>query len=305
MEDRWHGIFAIPQTPFDANGRLDEESLRNEIVFCIRAGAHGIVAPVVASEFYILSDEERALITHILVEEVRGRVPVIIGVTASGKEQAVAFSRIAGEAGADGLIAMPPHVMKARLSQIYAYYQAISDAVALPVFIQNTPPPLGSSLSPSFMLQLCREIEHVEYIKEETMPTGHQITTIIDAGEPAVKGVFGGAAARWMIPELARGAAGFMPACQFTDIYVKIWDLWQAGDHVGARILFDRLLPIINLESMLSVSLVKEILVRRGVIREAHIRRPDGVRLDRYDTEEMEWYLEALRPYLNEVAISV
>jgi 4-hydroxy-tetrahydrodipicolinate synthase len=102
-----------------------------------------------------------------------------------------------------------------------------------------------------------------------------------------MRGVFGGAAARWMLPELERGAAGFMPACQFTDIYVQIWDLWQAGDKDEARNLFDKLLPLINYEGMLSVSLVKEILVRRGVIDTAHIRRPDGAELDQYDIQEM------------------
>lgn len=293
----WRGIFAIPQTPFDERGRLDEESLRREVDFCIRAGAHGLVAPVVASEFYVLSDDERLRITRILVEEADGRVPTIIGVTAPSREQAVLFSRAAEEAGADGVIAMPPHILKASREGVYAYYRAISDAIRLPIFIQNAPPPLGSALAPAFMVQMCKEIEQVQYIKEETMPTGHQITAILNQAGPEVRGVFGGAAARWMLPELERGACGFMPACQFTDIYVQIWDLWCSGDREGARALFNKLLPLINLEGMLSVSLVKEILVRRGVITSVHTRRPDGVPLDIYDIREMERCLEDIAPH--------
>lgn len=293
----WRGIFTIPQTPFDEEGRLDEESLRREVDFCIRAGAHGLVAPVVASEFYVLSDDERLRITRILVEAARGRVPTIIGVTAPSREAAVMFSREAEDAGADGVIAMPPHVLKASRDGVYAYYQAISDAIRLPIFIQNAPPPLGSALAPAFMVQMCREIEQVQYVKEETLPTGHYITAILNQAGPEVKGVFGGAAARWMLPELERGACGFMPACQFTDIYVQIWDLWEGGDREGARALFNKLLPLINLEGMLSVSLVKEILVRRGVIASAHIRRPDGAALDVYDIRELERCLEDVAPY--------
>lgn len=297
MADSWKGIFTIPQTPFSADGELDEESLRREIDFCIRAGAHGLVAPVVASEFYVLTDEERLRIPHILVEEAGGRIPVIVGVAGVSRVQAVIYSKEARKAGADGVIAMPPYVMKGNQETIFAYFAAISEAAGRPVFIQNAPPPLGSSLTPSFMLRMCREIEHVKYIKEETLPTGHYISSILDGESPEVKGVFGGAAARWMLPEMERGAAGFMPACQFTDIYVQIWDLWQDGKKEKARSLFDKLLPMINYEGMLSVSLVKEILVRRGIISAAHIRRPDGAKLDRYDIQEMLRGLERLEPY--------
>ncbi len=293
----WRGIFTIPQTPFDAKGRLDEDSLRREAEFCIRTGAHGLVAPVNASEFYALSDDERERITRILVEEARHRVPVIIGVTAASVELAVNFSRQAEEAGADGVIAMPPHILKASRDGVAAYYRAMAGATAMPVIIQNAPPPLGSSLAPAFMVQLCREIENIQYIKEETLPTGHYITAILKQAGPEVKGVFGGAAARWMMPELMRGTCGFMPACQFTDVYVQIWDLWEAGDPEGARALFNKLLPLINLEGMLSVALVKEILVRRGVIACSYVRRPDNAPLDEHDLREMERCLQDIEPY--------
>lgn len=297
MEGSWEGIFTIPQTPFTADDQVDEESLRQEVKFCLRAGAHGLVAPVVASEFYVLTDEERLRIPHVLVEEADGDVPVIVGVAGVSSRQAIMFSKEARKAGADGVIAMPPYVMKGDQEGIFSYFEAVSEAAELPVFIQNAPPPLGSSLSPEFMLRMCREIEHVEYIKEETLPTGHYITSILDKADEEVKGVFGGAAARWMLPELERGAAGFMPACQFTDIYVQIWDLWCEGDREEARALFDKLLPLINYEGMLSVSLVKEILVRRGVIESARVRRPDGANLDHYDIQEMLRGLERLEPH--------
>src|SRR5262245_741799 len=113
MNPSWKGIFVILQTPFDAQGRLDEDSFRREIEFCVRAGAHGLVAPAVASEFYVLSDRERERVAEFLVQETRKRVPVIVGVTAASHEQAGAFSRHAEQQGADGLMAMPPHILKA------------------------------------------------------------------------------------------------------------------------------------------------------------------------------------------------
>ncbi|MBI3971165.1 MAG: dihydrodipicolinate synthase family protein, partial [Chloroflexi bacterium] len=55
----WRGIFVIPQTPFDEQGELDLDGLRRVVDFSVECGAHGIVHPVMASEFYSLSDAAR------------------------------------------------------------------------------------------------------------------------------------------------------------------------------------------------------------------------------------------------------
>lgn len=298
MDKPWRGIFTIPQTPFHPDGTLDEEGLRKEVEFCIACGAHGIVAPVNASEFYTLSDAERERVIHVIIEQTQARIPVIIGVTATVKELAVQYSRQAEEASANGVIAMPPYVFKAKADGVTAYYKAISDAIHIPVMIQNAPPPLGSSLSPALMVQLCRELENIQYIKEETLPTGHYITAINKTNEPAVKGVFGGAAARWMIHELDRGVCGFMPACHFTDVYVHIWDLYEAGECEEARQVYYKFLPLINMELILSVSLAKYCLVKRGVFEHEYARRPDGVVLDEFDRKEIDRTIEEIQPYL-------
>jgi 4-hydroxy-tetrahydrodipicolinate synthase len=76
--------------------------------YVVDAGAHGIVMPQLASEFYTLSENERRRITTILVEEVRHRIPVIIGVQAVNTPLAVRYATHACDQGADGVIALPP-----------------------------------------------------------------------------------------------------------------------------------------------------------------------------------------------------
>src|SRR5437867_142062 len=107
------GVFTIPVTPFDSSGDVDEASLRRCVQFCLDAGAHGIVAPVNASEATVLSDQERLRVATILVETVNHRIPVVVGVSAVTARQAAAFSRHARGIGADAVIAMPPYVRKA------------------------------------------------------------------------------------------------------------------------------------------------------------------------------------------------
>ena len=77
MAERWRGIFTILLTPFHEDRSLDEESLRREVDFVIAAGAHGIVTPVNTSEFFLLADDERRRLAEIVVEQARGRVPVV------------------------------------------------------------------------------------------------------------------------------------------------------------------------------------------------------------------------------------
>ena len=59
MSEAFRGIFTIPATPFDENWQVDWEGLRSVLSFCVECGAHGIVWPVNASHFAVLSDEER------------------------------------------------------------------------------------------------------------------------------------------------------------------------------------------------------------------------------------------------------
>ncbi len=282
----WHGIFTIPQTPFTDDGVLDEEGLRRQIDFCVEAGTHGIVYPVMASEFWLLSDDERKRALDVAVEQVDGRIPMIAGVAGVSTEVAVMFSRYSREAGADGAIALPPYILKPGLEGLVDYYRQVAEAMGKPVFIQNFDPPLGSSLSPEFIRQLLLDIPHVEYIKEEMMPGGHSVTALLETCGDELHGVFTGFGGRWFVDELNRGVSGTMPACEFTDVLVRLYERYRSGDVEGAREIHSRLLPLINLESLYFVIFCKEILKRRGLIESTYTRAPG--RLDRFDHGEID-----------------
>ena len=92
---QWRGIFTIPQTPFDDDGELDLDGLRRTVDFSVACGAHCIVHPVMASEFFTLSDAERLTMIPIVVRQVAGRCPVVIGVAGVCTQSAVTFARAA------------------------------------------------------------------------------------------------------------------------------------------------------------------------------------------------------------------
>lgn len=292
MPETLRGIFPVLQTPLDERGELDIPSLQREVAFNIKAGAHGLVYPVLGSEFQFLSDAERREMVEVVIAEAAGQVPVVVGVAGPSTAIAQAHAAHAAMAGADAVIALSPYIAGASSEELFAYYRAIAAASERPVFIQNSSP----GMAPAFLGQLLREVQGVHYIKEEASPSAHHISAVAALNEPNCWGVFGGALGRWMISEMRRGACGFMPAAELTDVYVVVWDAFQAGDEAKARRVFNRLLPEINLAMIFGMRLCKEVLVRRGVFTSALMRQPGCLALDAEDQRELDAILADLEP---------
>lgn len=286
MSEPFKGIFVIVVTPFTNSYELDEESLRREIRFCIESGAHGLVGPANASEFTTLSDDERKRWLEIVIEETKGQIPVIAATTCGHALPAARLSRWSQDAGADGIMAMPPPILQLGAQGCYDYFEAISQAVDIPIFIQNYSGPAGTAMSSETVARMCRELEHVDYIKEETLPEPRMISATLAAADGACKGVFGGQGGIYLLDEYRRGSTGNMPACQATDVQVAIWNKLEAGDEAGARRLFNQLLPLINFERMHGVAVYKEVLHRRGIFNTTLSRGPKY--LDDLDRQELD-----------------
>ena len=297
MNENWRGIFAIVVTPFSESLELDEEALRRQVEFCIQAGAAGLVGPANAGEFATMSDEERMRWIRIVAESSGGRVPVVAATTHGHKVPATALSSFAQDAGADGIMAMPPHILHPDAEGCYAYYRQLNDALNIPICIQNFMGPIGTPMSSELLARMCRELEWVQYLKEETLPEPRAISRTLAAAGDACRGVFGGQGGIYMIDEWRRGACGNMPASQSIDVHTSIWDLLEAKDENAARALFNRLLPLLNFERMHGVAVYKQVFLRRGIFASAASRIP-GAYLDSQDLQEFEAIWQDVAPLL-------
>jgi dihydrodipicolinate synthase/N-acetylneuraminate lyase len=103
--------------------------------------------------------------------------------------------------------------------------------------------------------------------------------------------VMGGMAGRFLIDEYGRGACGTMPACEVTDVHVALWNALEAGDDALARSIYNRLLPLLNIEWLYGAAVYKEVLRRRGVIECAALRGPGMHTLDVFDHRELDQIL--------------
>jgi dihydrodipicolinate synthase/N-acetylneuraminate lyase len=299
QNEPFRGIFTIPSTPFREDGELDVTSFCRVVDFCVECGAHGLVYPVNASEFTSLSDAERFRLCEVLVEQNAGRIPAIIGVAGVTKEVASRFAKHAHDIGADGVIAMPPYIKRGTFAQelIVQYYQAISDAAQLPVLVQNYLPPIGTDMSAALLLRLCREVEYVTYVKEETVPSTLKLTALLEGNDGSCKGVFGGAGGRFLIEEYRRGSAGNMPGCHVTDVVVAFWDALEAGDEARAMYIYKEMAPLFFFERQLS-GCYKEVLYRRGVI-DCPLKRNGKMPLDAISSQYLDEILKALEPLMS------
>ncbi len=299
-ETNYRGIFSIAQTPFDEDGALLWGDLERTFDWVIRAGAHGLVWPVMASEFNVLSFPERLEGARRAVDVAAGRVPVVIGVADTSQAGAVALAEAAARAGADGVIAMPPWATKlGSHALVEAYYRAIAEAAGVPVFIQNVSPPLGSSLPGRFVVELCERIPLVQYLKEEKDPKGQALSEVLAPHSPAVKGVFSGSQCGYIIADHARGVCGSMPAAHMADVDAQIWELLEAGQIEAARRMHKDKMVLESTVSSLRGGWLssKEVLRRRGVISCAALRNQGPLVLDDVDEAQLTYALGLVEQY--------
>lgn len=295
-EIRWQGVFAVLVSPFHDDQSLDLDGLTRQVEFCLACGVDGVVAPVIAGEFFTLSDAERLAVIERVVNALDGRCPFVAGVAGTSAPHAAELARAATDLGADALIAMPPYVTPCRREDVLAYYQTLAEASPLPLVVQNAPSPFGSPLATDDLVSLLERHATIQVIKEETAPNPQKLGTIVNAAGGKVKGVFGGLGGIYLFNELSRGATGTMPACQFADVMVDIVHYYQQGEMCEARQRFSALQPLLVMEGLYKMTFMKRCLVRRGVIDSA-VTRVSEPALDKYDELELDALWETLEPF--------
>ena len=226
-EQPMRGVFPILVTPFDERDRIDEDSLRSEVDWCIEAGAHGL-GIAYASEIPKLTDAERARLTRVVVAQAADRVPVVASIFAAANVTAAGFAREMEDLGATAVMCQAP--AGASNDGKREFFAAISSAVRTPVFVQEAAVAVGGPL----LHQIAQETANVRYAKVENAPPPQRVGEAIEHAGDLVT-VFGGASGDHLIPELARGAQGTMPWPSRVGAFVDAWDCWQAGDHAAAR----------------------------------------------------------------------
>jgi 4-hydroxy-tetrahydrodipicolinate synthase len=191
MTAEFRGSYTVAVTPFTDDGSaIDVERLKRFIDWQVAVGVPGIIVLGTTGEFLTVSDDERRLLVETTVKHTARRMKVLVGTMNAHTPHAVRYSREAQEAGADGLMILPPYYYTPTEDEIFNYYRAICEKVSLPIMLYNNPFTSNVDMSAKLVGRLTRAFENIRYIKEASMDVG-RVYDIIEETQ-GVMNVFAG-----------------------------------------------------------------------------------------------------------------
>lgn len=280
------GVFPVLPTIFTAAGDIDQDGMASVIDYAIDRGVDGVVFPGLASEYDMLTLDEREAMISFVGRRVAGRAHFVVGASGNGLDESTRLATAGAKAGAVAAMVMTPKSVGADTALLGAFYTALGTQAGLPLMLQNAPAPMGLGLSSAQLREIVQATDAIRWVKEENMPCGQRISALLEHRPPSLLGVFGGAGGRYITDELARGAIGTMPAAETPEIHVALMAAHRAGDAEKMRDLYEAVLPILMMQAVFRWRLTKEVLRRRGLIASAYTRAP-GPELDAGDHAEL------------------
>ena len=163
----WRGYWPACPTPFTAEGALDVKSLRALVEWYVGQGMHGIFINGTSGEWFSQSPEERRLVAETAIDQVAGRITVVIGCTSLTAKEAVELGRHALAAGANGIGSTPPPYSKTYPDETVHYFQDISDGVEVPLMVYNWPHGTSVDIGPDLAERIAA-VDNVVAIKDST-----------------------------------------------------------------------------------------------------------------------------------------
>lgn len=287
MSKELKGFFSITVTPFHEDGSVDEKSVRSFTEHQLSKGVHGLTILGIMGEVGKLTEKERNILMEATIEQNYGRVPIVVGCSASSTIIATQYAKQAEAAGAAAVMIAPPQKISNE-TLLMKHYAKIAENISIPIVLQDEPVTTQVTLKPDFIANVSKEINLIRYVKLEEAPTPMKIRTVL-AKNPQLK-IFGGLGGVHFYSELLSGAVGTMTGFAFPEVLVKTYDLFAAGKEAAARENFYRYLPLLVFEAQLGmggVAIRKATYQLRGAIDSAIVRFPSAP-IDKQTMKELQ-----------------
>lgn len=292
----FEGVFPILPTPFDANEKLDLASLERLVSFMAQLGVDGVTILGVLGESNRLLDAERAEVIRAALQAAGGRIPVVVGTSHPGTRATAGLCRMAEELGAAAVMVTPSKEPVPSEERIFHYYRAIADETSLPMVVQDHPASTQVHMSLDLLLRLAAEIPQVACFKAEALPSPVRVTALRQGMEGGRRvPILTGLGALYGLFDLQAGADGFNTGFAFPEVLMAMVRAVRDGHMERAAALYQRFLPLIVFEQQPGVAIRKEIVRRRGLIKEATVRHP-GAQLNPVASAQLDGVLEQVLP---------
>lgn len=242
MRAAFTGVGTALVTPFTSSGAVDEAAVRRLARRQIEAGVHFLVPCGTTGEAPTLSADERRRVVELVVEEARGRVPVLAGAGGYDTREVVESARAMEAAGAQGLLSVTPYYNKPTPEGLYQHYKAIAEATPLPIVVYNVPGRTGCNVDPGTLSRLAT-LPNVVGVKEAS-GNMTQICEVCRAAPPGFIVLSGDDAIT--LPAMAVGARGIVSVAsnEVPGEMARLVEAAESNDFASAREIHARLLPL-------------------------------------------------------------
>jgi 4-hydroxy-tetrahydrodipicolinate synthase len=158
-------ILTAMVTPFDANGKVDDESFVALMGHLARNGSDGFVVAGTTGEASTLTDEEQLGVIGLAVTERPAGTTVVAGTGTNDTRHAVALTERATELGVDAILSVTPYYNRPSPLGLRRHYEAVAKATDKPVLLYNHPGRSGTNISPELLAELA-QIDGIEGVKQ-------------------------------------------------------------------------------------------------------------------------------------------
>ena len=252
---KWEGVMPAITTQFDSEGALSLKAFKNNLTHQIKAGVHGIILGGTLGEASTLTSSEKESLLKATLEQVEGKIPVIMNIAEQSTDQAIVSAKDAETNGASGLMLLPPMRYRATDIETVAYFSAVASSTSLPIMIYNNPVDYKIEVTLD-MFEAIKKHENITAVKESTRDITN-ITRMINRFGDRYKILCG--VDTIAMESILMGAKGWVAGLvdAFPEETVAIYTYCKAGEWEKARAVFRWFLPLLELD--ISPQLVQNI----------------------------------------------
>ena len=276
MTNNFTGCWPVAPTPFKENEDLDLEGMKRVLDCMIDQKVDGICILANYSEQFLLSDDEREILTKLCIEHVAGKVPIIVTISHFSTDIAFKRAKLAKDVGANMVMMMPPYhgaLLKGNANQTFEQFRKVSEA-GITIMVQDAPLS-GVDLSVDLLVKMAKEIEHVKCFKIECAQAANKLRALINKGGGAIEGPFDGEEGITLFADLEAGAKGNMSSAMLPDLIGPLVKSYITGNKKEAENEYNRVLPLINYENrQCGFRATKTVFKEGGVIKSDVCRHP-------------------------------
>ncbi|UFT98780.1 4-hydroxy-tetrahydrodipicolinate synthase [Radiobacillus kanasensis] len=248
------GIISAMLTPFHEDQTIDEQTTRRQVNRLIDNGIHGLFILGTNGEFFNMDEDEKVEFAKIVVDEVKGRIPVCAGTGTIRTDEVIRLTQRMEEVGVDMISVITPYLMTISQQELIDHYLSIAESTSLPILIYHMPQRTNNVLAPESVAFLST-IPNIVGIKDSTGDFDQILKFIEVTGDDF--SVYSGADSL-ILWTLQAGGAGAIAATSnlFPALVSSIYTNWKEGDLDAARKAQEQLRPIRNASSMASTPAV-------------------------------------------------